>query len=222
MRHATSEKSGHKEFLTEHLDWLSHVKSIGTRKLPCLVGWQMAINCLLQLWQELHSHYGLTYLLTNRLNQDCVENLSSVIWVKGGHRDNPDATQFGSAFRQLMVDAVMVPTVGGNCQEDVDTFLLTLKNFGVSAGHGARPFPADPVDPSVSTSVQSLLAVMSLPTLDLPVSMEESNILMYIAGYICRKVKSKVCAGCGVAMQTTIDPGNRVHTFLSNKELWRH
>lgn len=176
MRHAMSLKSGHKEFLVNCLTWLDGIKSLGPRKLPCLSGWQMAIKGLLQLWDELHSKYKLSYLLTNRLNQDCLENLFSIIRGKGGHRDNPDACQFRSAFRQVMVDAIMVPSAGANCQEDIDTFLVTLNNIGtsgfaksaVNVTHSSLPIPV---------SVQS---VMTLPGGDLP--LEECNVLAYITG----------------------------------------
>jgi hypothetical protein len=43
----------------------------------------------------------MTFLLTNRLIQDCVENLFSVIRAKGAQRDNPDAGQFRLALRQV-------------------------------------------------------------------------------------------------------------------------
>ena len=91
MRHAITTNSGHKKFLTDCLDWFSTIRSQGPRtNLPCVSGWKLAISSLLQLWDELHTNYGLPYLLTNRLNQDCVENLFSIIHGKGGHRDNPD------------------------------------------------------------------------------------------------------------------------------------
>ena len=66
-----------------------------------LDGWMLDINALLMLWEDLHSTHGLKFLLTNRLNQDCVENLFSVIRGKGGPRDNPDAGQFRTALRKV-------------------------------------------------------------------------------------------------------------------------
>ena len=65
------------------------------------MGWDMGINCLLQLWDTLHTEHQFKYLLTNRLNQDCVENLFSVVRAKGAGYDNPDAKQFRSAFSQV-------------------------------------------------------------------------------------------------------------------------
>ena len=73
MHHAISEHSGHNSVLLECLEWLSTVKSQGKHQVPCLSGWEMAITCLLQLWDDLHQTEGVKFLLTNRLNQDCVE-----------------------------------------------------------------------------------------------------------------------------------------------------
>lgn len=131
MRPAFSVNSGHKEFLSSCLSWLAKTKSLGPRKLPCFLGWQMAIDGLKQFWDNQRSEYKLSFLLTNRLNQECWENLFSVIRGKGGYRDNPNAGQFRSSFRQVMVDTIMVPSAGAHC-EDTDVFLVTLRNLGIS------------------------------------------------------------------------------------------
>ena len=84
----------------------------------------MAIRALLELWDDLHENYGVSFLLTNRLNQNCVENLFSVICVKGGHRDNLDASQFRMAFRQIMEHSLLITSEKANCEKDVDDFYL--------------------------------------------------------------------------------------------------
>ena len=60
------------------------------------------------------------------------ENLFSIIRAKRAQSDNPDAGQFRAAFRQVMVDMVMIPSKGGNCEEDVDKFICTLENINKS------------------------------------------------------------------------------------------
>ena len=105
MRHAVSSTSGHLPFLMDCKKWLAEIQPLGGRKLPCLSGWKMAINCLISLWSELQDVQGFDFLLTNRLNQDCVENVFSVVRGKGGQRDRPDAQQFRIAFRQVHVQS---------------------------------------------------------------------------------------------------------------------
>ena len=63
----------------------------------------MDITCLLQMWETLHNEHGVRELRTRQLNQDCVENLFSIIRSKGGARDNPDAQQFRAAMSQVFV-----------------------------------------------------------------------------------------------------------------------
>ena len=61
----------------------------------------MTINCLLQMWETLHNEHGVQELRTRQLNQDCVENLFSIIRSKCGARDNPDAQQFRAARKKV-------------------------------------------------------------------------------------------------------------------------
>ncbi len=68
----------------------------------------MAVKMLIMLWEDLHANYQITHLHTNRLNQDCIEDLFSVIRGKGVRRDNPDAQQFRQALRQVMVDSILI------------------------------------------------------------------------------------------------------------------
>ena len=79
----------------------------GKRRPACFDGWMMAINALLMLWEDLHTTHDLKFMLTNRLNQDCVENLFCVIRAKGGQRDNPDAGQFRAALRQVWLTGIV-------------------------------------------------------------------------------------------------------------------
>ena len=75
---ALSEKSPHIPFLQSCLRFLSKIKTGGNVVVPCLTGWQISITSLIHLWKELQN-CGFKYLLTNRLNQDCLENLFSMI-----------------------------------------------------------------------------------------------------------------------------------------------
>ena len=118
--HGMTGTSGHVEFLQDTLDWLQSVQLPETARssqLSCLTRWKMAIRSLLALWEELSNNYGVNILLTDRLNQDCVEDLFSTIRGKGGHGDNPSADQFRTVLRQAMVDSFLVHS---HCKEDTD------------------------------------------------------------------------------------------------------
>ena len=88
-------------------------------------------------------------------NQDCLENLFCIIRAKGAQRDNPDSAQFRAAFRQVMVDMVMVPSKQANCEADVDEFLCSLEQMRKSAPTQLPP-PTPSVMDALPFSVRSI------------------------------------------------------------------
>ena len=218
MRHSFSQNSGHTEFLRECLTWLSSVNCSSSRQRPCLLRWKMTINTLLQLWSDLHTEYQLSYLLTNRLNQACIKTLFLIIRGKGEHRDKPDVSQFCTALLQLMVGAALVPSPRANCEEDVYSFLLTLRSINHSGENATRESVVDPVSrpmPELLQSVKSLLSVISIR--ESPVSAEERNVAAYIEGFICLKIRDKLRQNCMESLCSNLDLSNKVHRFVSRK-----
>ena len=105
MHHVLMETSRHKETLLTKLEWMMKVRSNGKIQPDCIRGWQFYIQALLVIWEVLNNDYSLAYLLTSRLNQNPVENISSIIRHEGAQYDNPDAGLFYAAFRQCKVDS---------------------------------------------------------------------------------------------------------------------
>ena len=85
-KNALSENHWHIPFLNNYLMFLSKLKTVENTVVPCLVGWQISIKSLLAIWEDLHDN-GFKYFLTNRLNQDCLENLFSFIRGRHGYRE---------------------------------------------------------------------------------------------------------------------------------------
>ena len=90
------------------------MKTIDGKELPCITGWKISINALLGLWQYLKTQQNFQFILTGRLNQDCAENLFSIIRGKGGFRDNPDPQQFKEAFKYVVADKLFVQSSYSN------------------------------------------------------------------------------------------------------------
>ena len=213
MQHCLMEKSGHMTFLDESFIWLSTIKPMSKRKtLPCIEGWKLSIRSLQLIWKDLHTNHNVAFLFTNRLNQDCAENLFSVIRGKGGNRDNPDAREFRSALRQIMVEKVMIPSPKANCENDVDSFLFTLKSSGKQLSTFEAPTE---VSSEIPESIRSLMAVF---TPEQVLSLEEDNIITYIAGYIARKVSPKVCSQCEQMLCGKLNSANESHMLLKSKD----
>ena len=125
--------------------------------------------------------------------------------------------QFRTAFRQVMVDAVLVPSNESNCIEDVDTFLFTLKSIVPDTSAISVPTPSTPASALLTDLPVNVRSLLSVNVLEPHLSQEESNIVVSIAGYICRKVRGKVCDDYRDELASTPDPGNPAHTFLFEK-----
>lgn len=133
LKQGITSTSTHFQYLEECMTWLPQLKLLDQPKkqqLPCILGWQHNIKSLKMLWDELRTNHDVSFLLTNRISQDKLENSFSQIRYRGGHRDNPDSQQFNTAYMQIAVDNVLTPTTSSkNCEDDPDKFLLNVENL---------------------------------------------------------------------------------------------
>lgn len=180
----------HCTFLRSTYQFLSSLET--KRSLPCIEGWKHNITSLLQLWGSMVDPKAV--LCTSRLNQDCLENLFSLIRGHGRHRDNPDSVQFIAAYRAVSVDFLFIKSDGSNCQNDMDNFVIKLKNLTDVISKEKAPSKVNPL-PSYDDCVDDDLRQISHspPTF----SSAEDCILVYLAGYIVKKVAKKFsCSSC--------------------------
>ena len=71
--------------MNECKEMMSTLKVIGSRvKAPCIDGFVLTINAVLRLCERLYAEYGFKFILTNRMNQDALENHFSIIRGRGG------------------------------------------------------------------------------------------------------------------------------------------
>ena len=81
---AFNDSSHHHAFLEQSLKFLDDIKTLGDIELPCIFGWKICIHALFGLWEYLKTQQNFKFILTNRLTQDCAEDLFSIIRGKGG------------------------------------------------------------------------------------------------------------------------------------------
>ena len=74
-----SEQSGHIEFLLSNIDWLSNIEFFDVagnkfviNNIKCVQGWIKSLNAIIQLCSHLCETHDLKFLMTRRLNQDCL------------------------------------------------------------------------------------------------------------------------------------------------------
>ena len=166
QRHGNAfrDSSSHHTFLKDSLKLLDSIKTLGDIVLSFIFGWKLCIHALFDLWDYLKTEQNFKFLLTNRLNQDCAENLFSIIHGKGGFRDNPDAVQFKDAFKYMVADKLFVQSGKSNCKVDNDKILLDISS--VAMAKYVKP---------VATNVEKLLttdvALVIIPPLSIPTKM---------------------------------------------------
>ena len=161
-------------------------------KQPCLEGLLQCLTAVNLMANDLLQTKTFKYILTGRLNQDCLENFFSQIRARGGHRFNPSPREFSFAFKALCTNMLLTPVKAANCIQDGDEMLVALG--AISQQKTNKRKMNDDVEESLIAKKQKL-SLDSFCTDDMPVdSSIKSNITSYIGGYIITKaIKCKEC-----------------------------
>ena len=152
--------------------------------------------------------------MSNRLNQDCLENHFTTIRGRGGFRDNPDSVAFGHTFRQVFVQQMLsVKSSASNCEEDMPEFLLRLQDTTTVVcavqNSGFKQSTA-----SVQYDEQQVLDLTCDEISDVSI---EDNAVLYVGGYVCKRViEDHDCETCRNAMLNSASDrlDSTVETFL--------
>jgi len=193
-KHAISCDSVHIRFLQNALDWVGQWKPIGARStVPCIHGLKLSISALIHLWRNVSTCHGLKFLMTSRLNQDCLENLFSLIRQAGGCRDSPNAEQFGQALRQCAVKSLLVVPKRANCVVDEDVLLMSLADLSCNKTASTQSDPTELLDMTCEgeeqvTHKQLTIVPEKLDVADFQSKVTDDNIVTYISGYLIKKI----------------------------------
>lgn len=98
------------------------------KNLPCVEGWKHNISSFKSLRQDVRINYNFSYLLTNRLKQDALEKLFSIIRNAGGNSDSPIFPKFNTFLKESMNSQFFEKSFHGNCLEDGNEILNILQN----------------------------------------------------------------------------------------------
>jgi len=203
-------------------DWIGHWKFQGVRSMSaikCVWGLQTTISSIVALSHDLLSE-GFRFVCTARFNQDCIENFFAGIRNKQGWNENPNAEQFGFAFRKAIVlSSLDASSAGRNCISDDDFTLVNHADLvhsvtnipdGAAAGDNCPIIPVPEQhsggvvgDPDCS-SMDSELLHFDVPCSDVEVEMfteGEESLISYLAGWVARKVG--ICRQCQEVLART-------------------
>lgn len=110
--------------LTEVIDYLNQLTTIdgkplnSHRRKTFIIGFQTAAASYISVSQEVFKLLPeAKFVLAYRLNQDHLESFFSKIRLRGGWNNNPDAQQFASALKALLVKNEITPSSSANCLE---------------------------------------------------------------------------------------------------------
>lgn len=125
--------NGNLEFLNAMRTWIESWKIIGTnRKIPSVQGWLLNISSLQSLWEDVSATYKFQYLLTRRINQDCLENFFCCIRKAGGNNYTPNVQQLKNAMKNVVCNGMLSDAYNGNCIDDVTPVLSSINKFDQS------------------------------------------------------------------------------------------
>lgn len=152
-----------------------------TNRMKFIIGWQITINALLvlQLWQDIKDTH--TVLFTNRLNQDCLENLFGNFRQQIGNNQNPTPMQFLWSFKKIFFINYFKHSEGANSIDDIDVILTKV---GESVPLNSKIlFPEATPFKFCSLTI----GTVDYRNLDVP----SRNALTYICGYLISKCLQK-------------------------------
>lgn len=96
---------------------------------PCLNGFKITINSILQLSEELRTQYDNPILKTRQLNQDPLENLFATTRQQHGCSVNPSPKQFETALRHIFITQLSKLSNATNCEEDDNKIFAKLSKI---------------------------------------------------------------------------------------------
>lgn len=103
---------------------LYKLTSKGPTRPPSFDGLIWSLTSILSLYEQ-QKLLGFPYLLTNRSNQDIIENSFAQYCQRGGYNLNPTVKTFRTTFRISAKMNLMKPSKISNCESDDRELLIT-------------------------------------------------------------------------------------------------
>jgi len=198
-----------KDFLSKACDYFKNLVKLKNEKVtrpPCFNGFIQTINGVLQFFEE-EKNNNIIFLLTNRLNQDVIENLFSIFRQRGGYNKNPTSKTLRTSFRITCVFS-LCQSKGTNCEEDndIDDICVVYSDNDVIRSE------------IMNDSLSDVESVSSLPSISSPeklkvkahkteknesITLEDCSVT-YFSGYLAYKCTEKFnCEMCKKSLVTT-------------------
>ncbi|XP_049516658.1 uncharacterized protein LOC119437561 isoform X2 [Dermacentor silvarum] len=178
------------KFLREQLLWIASWKFSAKRQPHTIIGWQITIQAVVQLWEDLSENYNFIYLLTRRLQQDPLENMFGHIRQKQGCNTNPNVAQFISGLKHIVIQKAFKLSEQANVEDDKSELLREVLPFSLN-----RASLVDAVEWIRSDDFPSLEDIAELAA-DIKSHIIDQSAAYYVAGFLVKVFLTKSVEGC--------------------------
>lgn len=203
-------------FIMEKIKYLFELKADGVpiflhSRRTFLLGFATAIKSVLNISRDLFQTSYYKFILTYNFSQDFLELFFGSIRMRFGCNNNPNILEFKYAMRRLLTKNYIQAGQNGNCtnfNENIGSiYSLARKNKTVAVQNYDSELNKMELDDEtenklVESGVKTLMEIGNTTNKDLI-----ENILWYIAGFLVRKIVTKVhCDTCIDALVEKVQP----------------
>lgn len=187
---ALKNSTGHLHFIDEMIKYIQswQIYTTPNTRVYCISGWISNLYSLKMLWNDIKSS-NVLYLLTRRLNQDCLENLFATVRNRFGNSDHPSPTNFRLALKSIVSNSLLQPPPTANCRNELIPF---LREINITEGCDTDSITDKDIFRDLSVEDEDD------PTPLIEYNSAEENALTYVIGYACHKYLKKHtdCSWC--------------------------
>lgn len=203
-------------FIMEKIKYLFELKADGVpiflhSRRTFLLGFATAIKSVLNISRDLFQTSYYKFILTYNFSQDFLELFFGSIRMRFGCNNNPNILEFKYAMRRLLTKNYIQAGQNGNCtnfNENIGSiYSLARKNKTEAVQNYDSELNKMELDDEtenklVESGVKTLMEIGNTTNKDLI-----ENILWYIAGFLVRKIVTKVhCDTCIDALVEKVQP----------------
>lgn len=172
---------------------------------PCFDGLVQTINGILLYYRTEREENDDIYILTNKLNQDALENLFGTFRQKGGYNLNPTGRIFRTNFRTYVVNNLIKPAKEANYEDSYEELLIDENEENTNPVDTSVVVPETAVTsvnlPQFFTDQSDEEVASSSSSQESKSSSESENLeqcaTKYFAGYLVEKtIKKFNCKNC--------------------------
>lgn len=175
-------------------------------------GWILYIAAVEQLWKELRTLYGFSFLRTRNLSQNCIKHFFSITRWKNANNNHPDASKFASAYKAIVINQLVAPKKLGNVQADVSSYFVNASQMSK-----IKLIPPQRSKSQIESESKPPLQVISKrnqrSSKNEITDPNQLSSVHYTAGWVCSRLKHRECIE-----RTSSDVANRSAFLIDLKQ----